>query len=207
MEEREPREHTAPTSLSKGPSIGARLREIAPGWAEYDALVETWNAKLNLVGGKDARSRAEILFADALVLDDPALLPEGTRFVDIGAGVGAPAIPLLLARPDLSATLVEPRRLRVAFLRNAIGTLDLVDRCVVLEQRLADDGVPGMPFDVALSRAVFAPDEWLRRAHALAPRAIAMVAGEPLPEGERLEERRYALPFSSAPRALGLYAV
>lgn len=207
MEERKPREHTAPPSLSKGASIEARLREISPTWAEYDRLVETWNARLNLTGGKDARARAEILFTDAVVLEDPELLPEGARFVDVGAGVGAPAIPLLLARPDLSATLVEPRRLRVAFLRTAIGTLDLVDRCVVLEQRLEKDGVPGMPFDVAISRATFAPDEWLRRAAGLAPRAIAMVAGEPLPEGDRLAERRYELPYSGAPRALGLYRI
>lgn len=207
MEERKPREHTAPASLGKGPDIEARLRELPPAWAAYDALVETWNARQNLTGGKDAQSRAEILFADAVVLDDPELLPEGARFVDVGAGAGAPAIPLLLARPDLRATLVEPRRLRVAFLRTAIGALELGDRCVVLEQRLAGDGVPGMPFDVALSRATFAPAEWLRRAVGLAPRAVAMVAGEPLPDGERLAERRYRLPFSGSPRALGLYAI
>lgn len=207
MEERKPREHTAPTSGGKGPSIAPRLSPLEPLWARYDALVELWNARQNLIGKKDARGRAEILFADAVVLEDRELLPEGARLVDVGAGVGAPTIPLLLARPDLRATLIEPRRLRVAFLRTAIGELDLGERCAVLERRLEGAPLEGAPFDVALSRATFPPAEWLRRARGLAPRAIAMVAGEPLPEGSLLAERRYALPYSGAPRALGLYAL
>ena len=207
MDQREPRESTANPCEGKTSSIRARLDPLEPAWARYDALVATWGARIDLTAARTARARAEILFSDAVVLDDPALVPAGARLIDVGAGVGAPTIPLLLARPDLSATLLEPRRRRVAFLRTAVGSLDLVGRCRVIEGRLEEDPIEGAPFDLALSRATFAPVEWLRRARALAPRAIAMVAGDPLPAGARLAERHYRTPYSDAPRALALYAL
>ncbi|MCB9594954.1 MAG: class I SAM-dependent methyltransferase [Sandaracinaceae bacterium] len=185
----------------------ARLDALDPGWARFDELVEHWNTRSNLVGAKEPRGRAEILFADAVILEDRELLPEGARIVDVGAGAGAPAIPLLLSRPDLTATLIEPRRLRVAFLRTAIGALELADRCTVLEQKLGTSPPAGAPFDVALSRATFPPAKWLQRAKGLAPLAVVMVAGEPLPDGKRIATRRYELPYSGKPRALGLYRI
>lgn len=203
MSLRKLRESTALQSEGKGTDV-SDPKEL---WRRFDALVKTWGAKINLVGAKDDASRADVLFADAAQLLDEALLPRGARFCDVGAGVGAPAIPVLLQREDLTATLIEPRRNRVAFLRTAIGSLGLVDRCEVLEQRLEAEPPRGAPFDVAISRATFAPDEWLRRAPLLAPRAIVLVGAEPLPEGDRLAERRYALPHAGTPRALGLYAV
>ena len=179
-------------------------------WLRFAALVEVWNARLNLTGARDPRALAEVLFADALVLSEPRWLPDSARFVDVGAGAGAPAIPLLALRPDLRATLIEPLRKRVAFLRSASGTLDLVDRCRIDERKLDDRPVAGAPFDVAVSRATFAPDEWLRRAAPLSDRVIVLVAADPLPElpsATLLEERRYELPFSGAPRGVGLYAL
>lgn len=189
-----PRESTALAGDGKTPER----------WARYRELVKTWNARLNLTGARDDRALADVLFADAAVLADEALMPPGTHFVDIGAGAGAPSIPLLLLRRDLTATLVEPLRKRVAFLRTVIGTLDLVGRCTLLERKLDGPPVEGAPFDLALSRATFAPDEWLERARAVSARAIVMVAAGPLPQGA-LVERRYTLPHSEAPRALGLY--
>ena len=206
MGEPECRESTA--ELGEGnPSLEDVLSAPPAPWQRYAELVVEWSARSNLVGAKTKEALAEVLFADALMLCDESLLPRGSRFVDIGAGAGAPAIPMLLMRPDLSATLVEPRRLRVEFLRAAVEALGLEDRCIVLKQKLGTAPLPGAPFDVAISRATFPPPEWLRRASALAPRAVAMVAGRPLPEGERLLERAYALPFSHSPRGLALYAV
>lgn len=179
-------------------------------WLRFAQLVEVWNARLNLTGARDARALAEVLFADALVLSEVRFLPDSAHFIDVGAGAGAPAIPLLTLRPDLRATLVEPLRKRVAFLRSASGTLDLVDRCRIDERKLDDEPVVGAPFDVAISRATFAPDEWLRRAAPLSDRVIVMVAADPLPElpsAALIEERRYELPFSGAPRGIGLYAL
>ena len=91
--------------------------------AAFAALTAKWNETTNLIGAKTPEAVAEVLFADALLLMDERVLPSGARFVDVGAGAGAPALPLLLLRDDLHATLVEPRRLRVAFLRTAAATL------------------------------------------------------------------------------------
>ncbi|MEZ4288237.1 MAG: RsmG family class I SAM-dependent methyltransferase [Polyangiales bacterium] len=82
--------------------------------------------------------------------------------VDIGAGVGAPTLPWLLDLPATHARLVEPRRKRVAFLRQAIGVLNLSDRVDILEARLEEKAPKRVgEFEVALSRAPFAPQKWL----------------------------------------------
>jgi 16S rRNA (guanine527-N7)-methyltransferase len=134
--------------------------------------------------------------------------------VDVGSGAGAPALPLLLLRPDLRGTLVEPLRKRVAFLRTAVGTLALVERVRVLEAKL-DAGAPALPdatlqHDVALSRATFAPELWTPAALQLAPVGIVMLASqEPptAPPGCRLTHTRdYTLPWSAAARRIALYA-
>jgi 16S rRNA (guanine527-N7)-methyltransferase len=50
-------------------------------------------------------------------------VPEGARVVDVGSGAGLPGIPLGLARPDVTLTLVEPMSRRVEFLDQAVAEL------------------------------------------------------------------------------------
>ena len=50
-------------------------------------------------------------------------VPLGARVVDVGSGAGLPGIPLGLARPDLTMTLVEPMARRVEFLEQAVAEL------------------------------------------------------------------------------------
>ncbi|GDY30931.1 16S rRNA (guanine(527)-N(7))-methyltransferase RsmG [Gandjariella thermophila] len=53
------------------------------------------------------------------------LLPEHSRVVDVGSGAGLPGIPLLIARPDLGVTLLEPMARRVAWLNEVVDRLGL----------------------------------------------------------------------------------
>jgi 16S rRNA (guanine527-N7)-methyltransferase len=53
-------------------------------------------------------------------------VPQGARVVDVGSGAGLPGIPLGLARPDLTMTLVEPMARRVEFLEEAVAELQAV---------------------------------------------------------------------------------
>jgi len=60
------------------------------------------------------------------VLNSAALaeaVPSGARVVDVGSGAGLPGIPLGLARPDLTLTLVEPMARRVEFLQDVVTAL------------------------------------------------------------------------------------
>lgn len=177
----------------------------------FTALVRQWNARTDLTSASDERSLDEVLFGDARVLADRALVAEGARLVDVGAGAGAPSIPLALLRPDVDVTLVEPRRKRVAFLRTAIGTLSLERRARVVEARIDPErpSVPGAPFDVALSRATFPPDRWLEVGGRLAPRVLVLTAtSEPpgAPAGWQVRAHRdYGVPSTGAPRAVTLY--
>jgi 16S rRNA (guanine527-N7)-methyltransferase len=50
-------------------------------------------------------------------------VPPGARVVDVGSGAGLPGIPLGLARPDITLTLVEPMARRVEFLDQAVAAL------------------------------------------------------------------------------------
>lgn len=179
--------------------------------AEYTSLVRTWSRKVNLVSARAPAQLAEVLFADALVLADAALVPETSRMVDVGAGAGAPTVPLLLVRADVRATCVEPRQKRAAFLRTAAQRLGLGARVEVVERRIDADAptLDGAPFDVALSRATLAPAVWLRMGASLARRVIVMTAREPAPApvaGLRVvAEVDYMLPAERAPRRITAY--
>jgi len=171
----------------------------------YAELVRAWNARVNLTAARTDEALAEVLFADALVLAGEELVPRGARIVDVGSGAGAPVVPLLVLRPDLDATLVEPLRKRVAFLRIAIGTLELADRARVLEARVDPERptVAGGPFDLALSRATLAPETWAATGLALAPRVAVLTAAEPVvvaPESLVHLDRAYRLPLTGSPR-------
>ena len=50
-------------------------------------------------------------------------VPAGARVVDVGSGAGLPGIPLALARPDITLTLVEPMARRIEFLEEAVRDL------------------------------------------------------------------------------------
>lgn len=179
--------------------------------ANYAGLVRSWSRRVNLVSARDPVQLVEVLFADALVLSDATLVPHATRVLDVGAGAGAPTLPLLMLRPDLRATCVEPRQKRAAFLRNAAERLGLHARVDVVERRLEPDApvLEGAPFDVALSRATLAPAAWLRMGAALATRVIVMTAREPAPvpvAGMRVvAQADYALPSEHAPRRITVY--
>lgn len=171
----------------------------------YVAEVKLWNAKLDLTAAGDGDALLEVLVADALVLAREAVIPRDTRLVDIGSGAGAPALSLLILRPDLRATLVEPLRKRVAFLRSTLGALGLAPRVRVVEGRIDEDhlAVEGAPFDLALSRATFPPERWIPLGLALAPEVLVLTAAaspEPKSEARIAHVEPYALPFSQAPR-------
>jgi 16S rRNA (guanine527-N7)-methyltransferase len=83
-----------------------------------------------------------------------SLIPTGASVIDIGSGAGLPGIPLALARPDISMTLIEPLQRRVNFLREASDGLPIT----VLRGRAQDFKIRA---EIVTARAV-APLEKLK---------------------------------------------
>lgn len=139
--------------------FGSRL----PQAVAYVELLATVGVERGLIGPRE-RPRLwsrHVLNCAAIA---PAL-PEGSvRVVDVGSGAGLPGIPLMLARPDLRMTLLEPLARRATFLVEALGRLDL--HAEVLRGRAEE--VAEQRWDVAVARAV-AP---LERLLALASRLV-----------------------------------
>ena len=78
-----------------------------------------------------------------------AVVPEHARVADVGSGAGLPGIPLLLARPDLTMTLIEPLQRRITFLEDVRDALGLG---VQIRRARAEEITDR--FDVVVSRAV-----------------------------------------------------
>jgi len=180
------------------------------GWDTYFGIAQSWDARTDLTSARSDAELAEILFLDAAQVIRGDWVEGRATLVDVGAGVGAPTIPILLADASLRATLVEPRRIRTAFLRTAAGALGLSSRTSILEQRVdpANPRVDGAPFRIALSRATFAPNDWLPIGAQLADEIWVLTAGTDVdpPAGLILARRvDYAVPSSGAPRSILSY--
>lgn len=79
-----------------------------------------------------ARSTLEAMWARHIVdsLQLVALGPEGV-WIDVGTGAGFPGLAVAAVEPDRPMILVEPRRLRADYLRNAAADLGLANVSVV----------------------------------------------------------------------------
>jgi 16S rRNA G527 N7-methylase RsmG len=177
------------------------------GWITYFDIAQSWDARTDLTSARSDTDLAEILFLDAAQMIRGDWIEGSASLVDVGAGVGAPTIPILLADATLHATLVEPRRIRTTFLRTAAGVLGLSNRTTVLEQKVdpANPLVDGAPFEIALSRATFAPKDWLPIGARLAHEVWVLTAGTDVdpPPGLVLARRLdYRVPSSGAPRSI-----
>src|ERR1700682_2549231 len=103
--------------------------------------------------GLVSRPAAELIDDSLFLLEH---LGEAKSVVDVGAGGGLPGLPLKIARPDLSLTLVEVNEAKAAFLVSACATLGLQD-VEVLARRAEDVGRDPRyreAFDVAVARAL-----------------------------------------------------
>jgi 16S rRNA (guanine527-N7)-methyltransferase len=205
-------EGAAGLGLKVPPSLGAPLRRLA------EELVR-WNEKVNLTAVTAAE---EVL--EKHLLDSLAALPEVAEvgsLLDIGTGAGFPGLPLRLARPELSVTLVDAVAKKVGFVKHAIAQLGLAPTAKGLHLRV--QGRPAAEHlprhDAAIARALTDVGEWLALASPYVRpggRVIAMLGKWPAPgelEGlglargaTLLSERRYHLPFSGAERAIAVFA-
>lgn len=95
----------------------------------YYELLARWNRKINLTALNDPDEAIDRLLLEPVMA--ARHLPSGAlRILDVGSGGGSPAIPLKLAAPHSTLSMVEVKARKSAFLREAIRTLELTNSTV-----------------------------------------------------------------------------
>ena len=124
---------------------------------DYIALLGRWNRRFNLTAIDDP---AEMVHKH--LLDSLAVLPfvgDGS-VLDVGSGAGLPGIPLALAKPGQSFTLIDTNGKKTRFLKQAKIELAL-DNVEVVNQRV-EHYLPGIYFDAVIARAYASVDGILK---------------------------------------------
>jgi len=163
-----------PASCDRALPVTDATRGLLVTWLD---LVVTWSERVDLTAARDADTLADILLADAALLACAESSERG-RVIDVGSGVGAPAIPFAILRPELSLTMVEPRERRAAFLRTSCGVLSRPDISLL---RVRSMEVGQKSAELAISRATLPPPEWLREGARLANHAVWVLLGQDEP--------------------------
>lgn len=129
-----PREEFDKALAERADAFGVRLDgETRARLGEYFELVAAWSPRLHLVA-----PCAPSEFATRHVLESMLalrFLEEGATIVDVGSGAGLPVIPLLAARADLKAVLVEASQKKSVFLREALSRLGMREAAGVVSER------------------------------------------------------------------------
>lgn len=120
---------------------------------DYVQLIQTWNKAYNLVGTSDSNELIQ-----KHILDSLAIVPHITKspVLDVGSGAGLPGIPLAIALPDISFTLLDSNGKKARFMRQVVIQLKL-DNVDIVQTRVEQYKSEALPKTV-LSRA-FAPLE------------------------------------------------
>jgi len=119
----------------------------------YLAELKKWNRKINLTAITEERDTVIKHLLDSLSYIKAFTPASGIRLLDMGSGAGFPAIPLKIAAPDISITMVESVKKKASFLRHIVRTLPL-EAVEVLDIRMEE-----MPdsyhssFDIVTARA------------------------------------------------------
>lgn len=112
--------------------------------ADYYQLVLRSNARLHLVAPCPAEEFAVRHILESIVMT--RFIPKGESFADVGTGAGLPAIPCLIARPDLSAVLIESKIKKAAFLAEAIESLGLSGRASLVNRQFSEVSPPNVGY-------------------------------------------------------------
>ena len=161
--------------------------------AEFARLFLTWNERINLGGAISGTELVTRHFVDSFAAS--RFVPPNSLVLDVGSGGGLPAIPLALARADLLLHLFEPTGKKVTFLRAAVRELQLKGRVEVHGERISRERVISLGAGVAMSRATWAPTEWLALGRTLLSAAGTVLVfgtgGDGDPREQPREELRY----------------
>lgn len=152
-------------------------RETFELLSRYVALIRDATASQSLIAPSTLSSLWERHIVDSAQL--LRFSPCSSSWVDIGSGAGLPGLVIAILQEE-PITLIEPRRLRAAFLEQCVESLGLLRR-VIIEQKKAE-AVSGQ-FRVITGRAVTALDRFLTIASHLSSSETVWV----LPKGRNAQ--------------------
>jgi 16S rRNA (guanine527-N7)-methyltransferase len=107
--------------------------ELTERLLAYYELLSKWNRKINLTALDNVDEAIDRLLLEPIAAARH-ITQTSVRLMDVGSGGGSPAIPLKLALPSMTLTMVEVKTRKSAFLREAIRHLAL-DRTSVETSR------------------------------------------------------------------------
>lgn len=126
--------------------------------------LERWNRVHNLTSVEGEQASIDLHLIDSI-----AILPIMREFLpstqvqiaDLGSGGGLPAIPIAIAQPNWSISLIEAVRKKTAFLQNVKGKLGLANASIYSDrvEHVARQE-PGK-YDAVISRAFTSLDRFL----------------------------------------------
>ena len=115
---------------------------------EFVLLIDKWNKAYNLTS---VRCPKQMMVKH--ILDSLAIVPHltGENIIDVGTGPGLPGMPLAIAFPDKTFTLLDSLGKRVRFMTQCVHTLKLTNVTPVNSR--VENHVGDKPYDIVLSRA------------------------------------------------------
>lgn len=134
-------------------ALGLPLDETAlTRFETYYELLDERSKVMNLTAIHGETDVAQLHFLDsaALLTVEPLA---GKSVIDVGTGAGFPGLPLKIAQPDISLTLLDSLDKRVRFLSDVCAATGLAD-VTCLHARAEEAPELRGRFDAAVSRAV-----------------------------------------------------
>jgi 16S rRNA (guanine527-N7)-methyltransferase len=118
--------------------------ETVQGLVDYYSILTRWNERLHLVAPCEPEQFATRHVLESLLL--LRFLPLSAGVVDIGSGAGLPIIPCLIARHDLSVTLIESSQKKSVFLREALNQIGLSGRTQIIAKTFEETSAPDLGY-------------------------------------------------------------
>jgi 16S rRNA (guanine527-N7)-methyltransferase len=119
----------------------------------YLSELNKWNQKINLTAIKDERAIIIKHVLDSLSYLYGFTPAPGLRLLDMGSGAGFPALPIKIACPGISITMVDSVKKKASFLRHIVRMLKLQETAVIDTRMEELSAHFRSTFDVVTARA------------------------------------------------------